>query len=54
MKYLCLAYYNEKQFDALSKTEVHALVSQCPAYDEATGSVHLRRVRSTMQERRDP
>jgi hypothetical protein len=35
MKYLCLAYYNEKAFDALSKTEVEALVSQCPAFDEA-------------------
>ena len=35
MKYLCLAYYNEKAFDALSRTEVDALVSQCPAYDEA-------------------
>ena len=34
MKYLCLAYYNEKAFDALSKAEVDALVSQCPAYDE--------------------
>ena len=29
MKYLCLAYYNEKAFDALSKTEIEALVSQC-------------------------
>ena len=35
MKYLCLAYYDETKFDALSKTEVDALVSQCPAYDEA-------------------
>jgi hypothetical protein len=34
MKYLCLAYYNEKAFEALSKAEVEALVSQCPAYDE--------------------
>jgi hypothetical protein len=34
MKYLCLAYYNEKAFDALSKAEVEALVSQCPAFDE--------------------
>jgi hypothetical protein len=35
MKYLCLAYYNEKAFDALSKAEVDAIVSQCPAYDES-------------------
>lgn len=35
MKYLCLAYYNEKAFDALPRAEVDALVSQCPAYDEA-------------------
>jgi hypothetical protein len=42
MKYLCLAYYNEKAFDALSRTEVDELVSQCPAYDEAlSNSGHL-------------
>jgi hypothetical protein len=35
MKYLCLAYYNESTFDALPRAEVEALVSQCPAYDEA-------------------
>ena len=34
MKYLCLAYYDDKKFDALSKDEVQALVSQCPAHDE--------------------
>ena len=38
MKYLCLAYYNEKAFDALPRAEVDALVSQCPAYDEALRS----------------
>jgi len=42
MKYLCLAYYDEKAFDALSKAEVDALVSQCPAYDdELRKSGHL-------------
>jgi hypothetical protein len=42
MKYLCLAYYNEKAFDALPRAEVEALVSQCPAYDEALrNSGHL-------------
>ena len=35
MKYLCLAYYDEKKFDALSKTELDAIVSQCPPHDEA-------------------
>jgi hypothetical protein len=35
MKYLCMAYYDEKKFEALSATEMHALVSQCPAHDEA-------------------
>jgi hypothetical protein len=42
MKYLCLAYYNEKQFDALPKAEFEAIVSQCPAYDdELRKSGHL-------------
>ena len=35
MKYLCLAYYDEKAFEALSKAELDALVSKCPAYDDA-------------------
>jgi hypothetical protein len=34
MKYLCLAYYDEKKFGALSKDEFDALVSQCPQHDE--------------------
>ena len=34
MKYLCLAYYDGKKFDALSKEELQALTSQCPAHDE--------------------
>ena len=38
MKYLCLAYYNEKAFDELPRADVEALVSQCPAYDEALRS----------------
>jgi hypothetical protein len=42
MKYLCLAYYNEKAFEALSKAEVDAIVSRCPSYDEALrNSGHL-------------
>jgi hypothetical protein len=35
MKYLCLAYYDERTFEALSKAELDALVSKCPAYDGA-------------------
>jgi hypothetical protein len=35
MKYLCLAYYDEKAFDALSKAELEAIVSKCPPHDEA-------------------
>jgi hypothetical protein len=34
MKYLCLAYYDEKKFSALTKEEMQALVSQCPKHDE--------------------
>ncbi len=35
MKYLCLGYYDEKKFEALSKSELDAIVSQCPRYDAA-------------------
>jgi hypothetical protein len=35
VKYLCLAYYDEKAFEALSKAEFDAIVGKCPAYDEA-------------------
>jgi hypothetical protein len=38
MKYLCLAYYDEMAFDAMSKAEMEALVRQCPPYDEALRS----------------
>ena len=42
MKYLCLAYYDEKKFDALPKAEFDAIVSRCPAYDHALrNSGHL-------------
>ncbi len=42
MKYLCLAYYDEKTFEAMSKPELEALVSQCPPYDAALrASGHL-------------
>ena len=42
MKYLGLAYFTPDQFAALPADEVKALVSQCPALDEAmraTGKV---------------
>lgn len=42
VKYLCLAYYDEKAFEAMSKQEVQALVSQCPPHDAALrASGHL-------------
>jgi len=42
MKYLCLAYYDEKAFEAMSKPELDAIVSKCPQYDEALrASGHL-------------
>lgn len=42
MKYLCLAYYDEKAFEALPKSEVTALVSECPPHDAALrASGHL-------------
>jgi hypothetical protein len=34
MKYLCLAYYDERAFEALPKAELDAIVSQCPRYDQ--------------------
>jgi hypothetical protein len=42
MKYLCLAYYDEKRSDALSAAELDAIVSRCPAHDaELRASGHL-------------
>ncbi len=34
MKYLCLAYYDEKKFHALSSAEMKELMSGCPPLDE--------------------
>ena len=34
MKYLCLAYGAEEQMNALSKSEMDALISDCRTYDE--------------------
>jgi hypothetical protein len=42
MKYLRLTYYDEKKFEALSKTDFDAIVSQCPPRDaELRNSGHL-------------
>jgi hypothetical protein len=42
MKYLCLAYYDERRFEALSPAELEAIVSRCPAYDaDLRASGHL-------------
>ncbi len=35
MKYLCLAYYDGKKVEALSKTELDAIGIQCKSHDEA-------------------
>jgi hypothetical protein len=34
MRYLCLAYYDEKKLEALPKDEVEELVARCRRYDE--------------------
>ncbi len=44
MKYLCLGYYDEAKFAAMTPEEVRALVSQCKAFDDelqATGRVEM-------------
>jgi hypothetical protein len=34
MKFICLGYYNEEAFKALSESEQHALIDACFSYDE--------------------
>lgn len=34
MKYLCLAYGDEQKFNAMSKSELDALIDKCSAYDK--------------------
>jgi hypothetical protein len=44
MKFLCVGYYDQDRMDALSKAEVEAAMSECPAFIEemyATGQVFL-------------
>jgi hypothetical protein len=35
MKYLCLCYYDQKKFDALSKSDLEAIGPACRPHDEA-------------------
>ncbi len=42
MKYLCLCYYDQKKFDALSENDLEALGRACRPHDEALrNSGHL-------------
>jgi hypothetical protein len=34
MKYICLGYYDEQQWETMSERERHALMDACFAYDE--------------------
>jgi hypothetical protein len=34
MKYVCLGYFDEKQWEALSESEQNALIDECFAYDD--------------------
>src|SRR5512139_2552788 len=34
MKYICLGYFDEKRWEALSETEQNALMDECFAYDD--------------------
>jgi len=34
MKYVCLGYFDEKQWEALSEREQNALIDECFAYDD--------------------
>jgi hypothetical protein len=34
MKYVCLAYFDEKRWEALSESEQNALIDECFAYDD--------------------
>jgi hypothetical protein len=34
MKYICLGYYDEKQWETLSESERNALMDECFAYDD--------------------
>ena len=47
MKYLCLAYCEEKKLDGLPKSEMEALVARCKLHDQELGACgHLTLVAS--------
>jgi hypothetical protein len=47
VKYLCLAYYDEKKFEALDPAGKRAIVSRCPPHDAVLqSSDHLRALAS--------
>jgi hypothetical protein len=50
MKYLCLAYYNPADFAAMAPADLQALVSQCPAKDEALKATGQLRVSASLGE----
>ena len=33
MKYICLGYFDEKKWEAMSESEEHAFLDECFAYD---------------------
>jgi len=35
MKYICLGYFNEKKWEAMSESEQNAFLDECFAYDDA-------------------
>jgi hypothetical protein len=52
MKYLVLAYYDERAFNALAPDRVKAIVSQCPPHDAALReSGHLLTIASLAESR---
>ena len=34
MKYICLGYFDEKKWEAMSESEEHAFLDECFAYDD--------------------
>jgi hypothetical protein len=60
LHYLCLAYYDEKKFEALSEAELEAIGRACRPHDEvlgrsghlvATGSLQPARLATTLRPR---
>ena len=53
MKFVCLAYYDERKFAALPQAELAALVSQCPAHDAALAATGAVLMQASLGESRD-